>query len=198
MRATLPEPVWETEARFLDKGMVASDARRLCISPRAPVVTRAIEQLGTSAVFLGVLLSQRSRAHSREGLQPDRLTDDAILEALAAHARGRLAREGVDWLFERLLRGRPGGAVTDSDVRAELDNLDLRPATDQELDVAIDRAVASSAADRFATPAKYLRHLMGELMTHQIGRVDGRRLLGRLRATVLVGCQVSAKERLES
>lgn len=179
--AVVPEPVWVTEARFADGGMVADDARRLCISPRAALVSQVMAQLAVPAVLLGVALSQRARALRRAGLRPDRLTDGALYAIFKAFADGRLAREGVGWLMERLLRRGTGEPIDVAAVCAELDELDRRAVTGAELDLFIDRAIAASRTRRFATPAKQLRFVMGVLMRDLVGRVEGRMLLGRLR-----------------
>ncbi len=174
-RSKMPVFFWETEARYRAGGMVAHDAERLSISPRAALVTRAIEALGLSPTLLGVLLSQRMRALDRKGLKPRRLSDAALYEILAAHAHGRLAREGLAWLMERVLERRVE-TITPEDVRIALDLLEVRPATDEEVNGHIERAVVASAPARFATPKKRLRYLMGQLMRTLIGRIEGRRV----------------------
>jgi len=160
--------------------MVEDDVRRLAICSRSVVATRAIEDLGLPAVLLGVVLSQRLRAMARAGLRPDRLTNDALETLLKAHARGRVTREGLAWLIARILQRRPDDTIIDEHVLRFLDEIDMKPATDQDIDAAIERALDTASPQRFATEAKRRRFVMGRLMRELIGRVDGATLFERL------------------
>ena len=103
-----------------------------------------------------------------------------LWELLKCHAEGRVSRDGLAWVTEELLRRRTGDTIIDEDVLRFLDDLDMRPATEAQLDESIDAALAAADPTRFATTEKFKRHLMGRLMTTLIGRVEGRRLLERL------------------
>ena len=186
-RSSLPEFLWDTEARFRNGGMIEDDVRKLSISRRAVVATRAIEDLNLAPVLLGVLLSQRLVALRRAGLRPERLTNDALDELLKAHAAGRVARGGLAWLLEQILTRRTAYTIIDEDVLRLLDELDMQPATEARIDEAIDRALLAAAADRFATVPKRRRYVMGRLMDGLIGRVDGSGLLARLDARLALG-----------
>ena len=179
-RPGLPEFFWDTEQRFRTGGMVEDDVRRLAICSRSVVATRAIEQLKLSPVFVGVLLSQRLRSLARARLRPERLTNDALDTLLQAHARGRVARGGVAWLIAEILQRRRNGTIIDEDVLRFLDEIDMKPATDERIDAAIEEALDTASPQRFATDAKRRRFVMGRLMGELIGRVDGAILLGRL------------------
>ena len=175
-REALPEFVWLTETRFRDGGMVEEDIQHLCISPRALLATRAIEELGLSAKLLGVILSQRMRSFARAKLKPERLSDDALFTLFKAHAEGRLAKEGLAWLMETLLQGARNDCITAEDVTAVLDQMDIQPSSDDDLRCRITQVVQDSDSSRFATDAKHRRYLMGRIMQELIGRVDGRRV----------------------
>ncbi len=179
-RANLPEFVWHTEARFRNGGMVEADLQRLAISSRSVVATRAIEDLHLAPVLLGVLLSQRLIALRRAGLRPQRLSNDALETLLDAYARGRVAREGLAWLLEQILRRRSTDTIIDEDVLRFLDELDMQPATEARIDESIDRALDAATPERFATRKKRERYVMGRLMAELIGRVEGTTLLQRL------------------
>ena len=122
-RDAMPEDVWTTEGRFRDGGMVEHDVRHLGISPRATLVTAAVTDLGLPARLVGVIVAQRLRAFRRAGLRPERLTNDALHVVLAAHAEGRLAREGMPWLIEQLLDREGDGPITADDARGALSAL---------------------------------------------------------------------------
>ncbi len=175
-RDRLPEDVWVTEARFRENGMVADDADRLCISARVPLLNRAINELAISGALLGVLLAQRVRHFRRQGLKPERLCDDAMYALLSLHAEGAMAREGLAWMMEGLLRTIGNDTIDAEDVGATIDELNIRPATDDEIDQVLRRARAEGNERTFATDVKRERFLMGRLMRELIGRVDGARL----------------------
>lgn len=179
-RSSLPEFLWDTEARFRNGGMIENDVRRLAISRRAVVATRAIEDLNLEPVLLGVLLSQRLTALRRAGLRPERLTNDALDTLLKSHAAGRVARGGLAWLLEQLLTRRAADTIIDEDVLRLLDALDMQPAPRTRIDEAIDRALDATPVHRFATVQKRRKYLMGRLMDDLIGRVEGSSLLARL------------------
>jgi glutamyl-tRNA(Gln) amidotransferase subunit E len=180
VRRGVPEFFWDTEHRFRTAGMVEDDVRRLAICTRSVVATRAIEDLGLSAVLLGVVLSQRLRAMGRSGFRPDRLTNDALETFLKAHADGRVTRDGLAWLIAEILQRRTNDTIIDEDVLRFLDQIDMKPATDQDVDAAIERALETASPGRFATDAKRRRFVMGRLMGELIGRIDGATLLERL------------------
>ena len=179
-RRGVPEFFWDTEQRFRTGGMVEDDVRRLAICSRSVVATRAIEDLKLPAVLLGMVLSQRLRAMARAGLRPDRLTNDALDILLQAHARGRVAREGIAWLIGEILQRCRNDTIIDEDVLRFLDEIDMKPATDERIDAAIEGALDAASPENFATGAKRRRFVMGRLMGQLIGRVDGATLLAQL------------------
>jgi len=183
IRAHLPEDVWVTEQRFLDAGMVPHDAAWLCISPLAPLVTRAIERRGLAGSRLGVLFAQRQRALSRAGLRPERLADDAFETLFDAHADGRLTWAGIGWLIERLL-ARDNPRIDGAAVVAMLDAIEMAPAPDDVVQTRIAHAIEASASMVFPTVEKHARHVTGRVMVELIGRIDG----GRLRSLVEERC----------
>ena len=99
---------------------------------------------------------------------------------LKAHARGRVTREGLAWLIAEILQRRPDDTIIDEHVLRFLDEIDMKPATDQDVEAAIDLALDDASPQRFATEAKRRRFVMGRLMGELIGRIDGAPLLGRL------------------
>jgi glutamyl-tRNA(Gln) amidotransferase subunit E len=177
LREGLPEYIWDTEARFRDAGMAAEDIRELAISPRAPLVRRLIEELDLPGMQVGMVLSQRFKALRRAGLDPIRLGDDAIEAVFRAYLDGRLAREGVVWLMTVLLREERTATIAAQDVVETLDELEIKPLGDDELDARIARALARVEERDFGSRGKMHRYLTGHLMHGLIGRVGGERLV---------------------
>lgn len=183
-RAVMPEFVWETEATFRQGAMVEDDIQRLCISPRVPLIQRAMNELGLSGKLLGVLLAQRMRALARAERRPERFSDEALFVILRAHSQERLAKEGIAWLMELILVQSTKDEITEADVNAVFDELDIQRLTDQELQCKVACAIEAVDPTQFPTVTKLRRFLMGELMKDLIGRVDGRRLLDCLTKTM--------------
>ena len=76
-----------------------------------------------------------------------------------------------------MLRNKEPKQIAASDVTALLDEIDMKPATDEQLSAHLDRTVYQVQAEKFPTAEKRIRYMMGELMEDLVGRVDGIRLL---------------------
>lgn len=170
--ASMPEFVWETETRFREAGMVGDDAERLCISSRAKLISSQLAR-GVNAVLLGVIFSQRLRAMSRAGLQPEHLDDAVFARLMDAHVESGVTGQGILSLLERLLEAKH---VVDDDAALDTMLARMRPISDTELATLVELAVAAADRASFPTTTKLHRHLMGELMRDLIGRVEGERL----------------------
>ena len=164
--------------------MVEDDIQRLCISPRVLLIQRAMNELGLSGKLLGVVLAQRMRALARAERRPERFSDEALFAILQAHSQERLAKEGIAWLMELILVQSTKDEITEADVNAVFDELDIQRLTDQELQCKVAWAIEAVDPTQFPTVTKLQRFLMGELMKDLIGRVDGRRMLDCLTKTM--------------
>lgn len=194
VRGILPEPVWETERRFLEHGMPAHDASWLCIAPQHVVATAAIEQHGLSGGLVATVLSQRWRALRRAGLRPDRLTSASLLRLIEHHATGRLAREGLVWAMQVLLEH--GSADIDAaEVDLLLDARGIAPIAEPELASCIDSQIARTDRERFATTGKLRRWVTGRVMRALVGCAAGaavERQVGARLDAVTAGEEVGA------
>ncbi len=170
---SLPDFIWDSEASFRAGGMVEDDVQQLAVSGRCALATRAIRELGLRPVLLGVVLCQQLRALRRKGLAPGRLADDAIFELRAAHAAGRVAREGIPLVLERALE-RPDASIGAPELRRTIDDLSLRPAERGEIGRRIQASLAEASARRFEDAPAMHRWLMGRLMDGLRGRAAGR------------------------
>jgi len=182
LRTELPEPVWETQARFRAAGMLEDDIRRTCISPRAPLARRIIDELHLSGKLVGVVLGQRMIAFRRDGLGPDRLTDEAVYVVLRRVAEGGLPADAAARFVESLLRDNGAALITGEDAGAALDARVGAPLSEGEVEAHLDAALGAADHGRFATEAKLERYVMGFVMRELIGRVPGREVRHRLRA----------------
>ncbi|MCH8823940.1 MAG: Glu-tRNA(Gln) amidotransferase subunit GatE [Planctomycetes bacterium] len=201
-KALMPEFVWETEARFREwgngGGMAEEDVQRLCISPRAIFITRCMIDLKLSGKLLGTICGQWMRALSRKNLDTRRFTDEALLEIFSAYIAKRMAREGIPWLIERMLRIHEPEHIKASDVALLLDEIDMKPATDEQLSAHLDRVLYQVQEENFPTAEKRVRYMMGELMEDLVGRVDGMLLLKLVNDRVSQSKSAPSQEPMET
>jgi len=187
IRVRLPEPIWDREDRYRRLGLPEALVQELSISPRAGLFDRLVEKLAVRPLFAATVLGPRFRGWRRAGLPVDGLTDDEVFAIFEAHARGRLAREGVEAVL-RLVAAHPPVAdgAPAARVAAVFAERDFSPLSDAALDDLLERRLAELDDARFATPAKKCRALCGRLMDDLIGRVDGRRVAERVQARLRV------------
>ena len=182
--AQLPAYVWEREARYRTMKLPADTIIPLCISPRAALFDRIVDDLGVNPVFTAVVLFQRLKAMRRAGLQPEYLNDEDLYEVFTAHVDGRLAREGVPAVIEQMLRLPPPQETAAERVASTLDHMGITPLADGQLPAAIEAASAALDESRFPTRTKTSRYLTGRLMKKLIGRIEGRDLAAAVRGQI--------------
>ncbi|HOT97043.1 MAG TPA: Glu-tRNA(Gln) amidotransferase subunit GatE [bacterium] len=166
IRAGLPAPVWEREARYRKLGLPADTIAPLSASRWAPLFEQAIGNWGVPPKLAAVLLIQypkRLRKRSAGALSDDFMAD--LLKALGA---GRLQREGILPAMRHVL-------ATGEKLWERWEG----PATETELISWI--AEARIGTCRSTDPAARLRLLMGRVMAQAAGRVKGAELAERLR-----------------
>lgn len=195
IRAGLPPLVWDRAARYRQMSLPKEVIEPLCMSPRADLFDRVVNELSLGPCFVAVVLFQRLKALRRAGLRPDRLSDQELFNVFKAHAQGQLAREGVADVIERLLNLPLPTGQQQSRVAALLTELNIRPVVDEELDAAVAKAMQQADSRRFATYDDKHRYLMGQLMRELIGRVDGRRLAERLEQQLTGGLGTTAAKK---
>ena len=183
IRARLPMPFWDREARYRKMKLPADVIIPLCRSRRVELFDRLVEKLGLNSIFLAVVLVQRFKAFRRAGLRLDSLTEGEIYDVFKAHAAGQLAREGVVEVFARILKHyaetEPGEARVTAAIRDVAAQGPLKPA---DLDARIAQAVETADNALFLTTEKKYRYLMGKLMKAVVGRAEGKRVAELLSA----------------
>ena len=169
IRATLPPPVWEREARYRRMGIPADTVEPLACSRWAGLFESAITQWGLQPTLAAVVLIQYPR-RLRKG-RPGKsaaLSDKFMTALLKAVGAGHLQREGIlpamrHWLAtgENLWENWPGMA-SENEIIGWI-------------------AEARAAECRSLDPAARCRLVMGRVMARAAGRVDGAALAERVR-----------------
>jgi glutamyl-tRNA(Gln) amidotransferase subunit E len=184
IRAQLPEDVWVTEERFRKAGMTPFDAERLCISKRAPLITRLIEELDFPGGPIGSVLGERWRQLTRLGLEPDRLNDQVIFTLFEKCSRGEITRGGLHVIMRWLLESTEEDTIGPTHLQAVLAERFVQPTSDAELTAAIDVALQEVDLEAFATVHKLARHLTGKVTRPLIGRIPGKVVADEVRRRV--------------
>ena len=185
IRQGLPLYVWDRVEQLREMGLSEEMAQSLAVSPRLGLFERVVNELGLDSHFVSTVLVQKFKALRRAGLDLQRLTDDDLFEVFQACGAGRLARGGVVYLIERVLRESTSVDAGQPRVGVALDELGISPVSDEELEALVVQAVAEVRPLEgrcFPTLEKRHRYLMGVLMQKLIGRVEGLRLSETLRA----------------
>jgi glutamyl-tRNA(Gln) amidotransferase subunit E len=176
IRKDLPSYVWDRDLQLEAMGLPADISKALSVSPRFGLFCRVVEEHAIDPTFAAVVLCQRLKALRRAGWDPDGLSDDDVAHVFHAYADGKVAREGIVMILRELLCRRarqPKAPMTPADL---LSALDLRPISDDELAARVTTAIADLDEGLFTTREKMHSCLMGTLMSHLLGQVDGARL----------------------
>ena len=171
LRAELPPFYWETEARLRGLGLPDDVVIPLCISPRGGLFNRLVEELDVDPRFAAVVLIQRCKAWQRAGLDPRQLTDEQFFAVFKAFAHKQLTRLGVLRSLEALLRA--DGAERE-DSAAVLGT--WAPVPMEQVRQRVAEVVEAAAEERFASPQRRHRALMGRVVQGWKGRVEGARV----------------------
>jgi len=164
------------------------------IEPRAAALfDRLTGELGLPPRFVAVLLGQRLKGLRRRGVPVDTLTPEEIYAVCAAHAKGRLTREGLPVVLRLVAEHGPvAGGVEAARVAAVFAEHNFTPLTDAELDEAISRRLARLDSRKFATPQQKARYLCGLILDDFVGRVPAAKVVQRLAARLPVAAPVSS------
>ncbi len=180
IRARLPEYVWERQARFVKLGLPEDVIAPLCVSNRATLFDRIVDELAVDPVFVAVILCQRLKSFRRKGLDTSRLTDADIFDVFRAFADRRVAREGVVKVLQRLIQTPPSDDAETNRVDGALSDLNIAPASDQFVADRLKQTLRDANHRDFANGDQQKRFLMGDLMADLSGRTNATYLATKL------------------
>ncbi len=177
IRRSLPVPIWTREARYRELGLPADVVEPLAVSRWAGLFETLVKDWSLAPTAAAVALVQFPKRLRTGGLDPSRLTEEALRRVFALYRDRRISRDGVFALMERLARGEalpePG---------------EVRPATEEEIYARVVEANAALRALKVHNPDKRAHVLMGLVMTALRGRVEGAAVLERVTAAAEGTC----------
>ena len=161
----LPELISAKAERFVaDLGLDVALARQVAYSEKAGAFERAVEG-GVKPTLAARTLLGTLRELSREGVDVDRLDDDAIIEVLTRAESGTLAKEAIPGVLSAMC----GGSRIDDAIRQ------VAPAMSEEELVALIRDILSTRAEFIQERGMgALGPLMGVVMKEARGKADGK------------------------
>ncbi len=180
LRAALPEPPWEREARYVAAGVPVPVVRYLVRRGGAALVDRVVAEGGADVRAAAFFFGERVKGLRRAGVAVDRIAEDAWVELFRAFA-ARPARREAWHVLVRRMAVRLGESV--AGLLGEL-GLDAEPPGWRDMLPRWREAAAREAYDR--DPGRLLRHATGRAVDALRGRVPARLVVEAVRATAEV------------
>jgi len=177
LRSSLP-PTLDELAETLAKryGLSKSATNELIDMERVELFERIVEETGVQASVVASVLTEQMKSLKREGVNVERVRDEAFLEFFRFVSRGETAKESapevIRWLAEN-----PGKSVGEA-----LDSLGLRAVSVEEVEGEIERLIEKHREIVRKNPGKAVSLIMGELMKKYRGRIDGGKLHSLVRS----------------
>jgi glutamyl-tRNA(Gln) amidotransferase subunit E len=163
IRSRLPKPIWEVEERYREMGVPREDVTPLALSPLAGLFEHAVGEWRLSPRLAATVLMQYPKRLARKLRRNHVFTPEELRQVLEAHAKGRLAREGILPALEALAKG--DGFSLEA----------LPPGVSaQELAGMLRETAARVSLMRLHNPGRYPVVVMGTLMGKVRGRVEGK------------------------
>ncbi len=112
IRAGLPEPVWEREARYLSLGVPSEHIEKLAMSPLAGIFEDAINKSNINPRFAARVLLEYPRRLKKEHLPLERLTGENYDSLFRLIHDGKIVKDSLYFILrESLASGRDIGSV---------------------------------------------------------------------------------------
>jgi glutamyl-tRNA(Gln) amidotransferase subunit E len=184
IRKGVPEPVWEREQRLESMGLAPDAVEKLAISPRYRLFDHVVNEMDVDPKLAGDVIARRFGGLVRNGVDPDRLTDDEVAEVLGAYQNGRVSREGIVPVLARLASTVDDEVDAPTRTNAALSALGFVPLTRDELEREVTKTVEQFDVSTMRRPEATHHHLMGILMARLTGRAEGARVAKHLEAAL--------------
>lgn len=179
LRRRLPptlDQVAENLARKYKLSRQAAD--ELIDMERVDFFEKIVEETGVQASVVASVLTEQMKSLKREGVEVEAVKDDDLLEFFRLVASGEVAKEAapevIKWLAEN-----PGKSA-----REAIEALGLRPVSMEEVEKRIEELIGENRELVEKRPGKAVSVIMGELMKHYRGKIDGAKLHSLVRSRV--------------
>jgi glutamyl-tRNA(Gln) amidotransferase subunit E len=184
LRAALPEPPWEREARYVAAGVPVPVVHYLVRRGGAALVDRVVAEAGADVRFAAFFFGERVKGLRRAGVAVDRIPEDAWVEVFRAFAARPVRRQAWQALVRRLAAG------DDGTVASVLRDLGLDGEPDGWRAQLPGWVEAAEREAYHRDPGRVLRHATGRVMEALRGRVRASVLIEALRSASARGARV--------
>ncbi|WP_415281907.1 Glu-tRNA(Gln) amidotransferase subunit GatE [Candidatus Nitrososphaera sp. FF02] len=171
LKDKVPRP-WDEIVDALAKkhGINKKLANQIFDSDYLQVFEEVVSSTKVQPTFVASKLTEDVTSLQRQGLDPAALTDAVIAEAFAKLDAGKIAKESVIVIFEKLMKG--DAKTVDEAIKAA----GISSISDEELSVGLDRIINENMAIVKEKGMATLSTLMGRAMAEYRGKADGQKI----------------------
>jgi len=171
LRRRLP-PTLDQVAEEISKryGLSRQMADELIDSERVELFERIVAETGVQPSVVASILVEHMKSLKREGYQVERVREEDLLEFFRMVSRGEVAKEAAPELIKWLAEN------PDKSLGEAVEALGLKPVSMAEVEERLNKLLEEHRKLVEENPGKAVSLIMGELMKHYRGKVDGAKL----------------------
>ena len=145
-------------------------ADELIDSERVELFERIVAETGVQPSVVASILVEHMKSLKREGYQVERVREEDLLEFFRMVSRGEVAKEAAPELIKWLAEN------PDKSLGEAVEALGLKPVSMAEVEERLNKLLEEHRRLVEENPGKAVSLIMGELMKHYRGKVDGAKL----------------------
>ena len=171
LRRRLP-PTLDQVAEEISKkyGLSRQMADELIDSERVELFERIVAETGVQPSVVASILVEHMKSLKREGYSVERVREEDLLEFFRMVSRGEVAKEAAPELIKWLAEN------PDKSLEEAVEALGLKPVSMAEVEERLSKLLEEHRRLVEENPRKAVSLIMGELMKHYRGKVDGAKL----------------------
>ncbi len=171
LRRRLP-PTLDQVAEEISKryGLSRQMADELIDSERVELFERIVAETGVQPSVVASILVEHMKSLKREGYPVERVREEDLLEFFRMVSRGEVAKEAAPELIKWLAEN------PDKSLEEAVEALGLKPVSMAEVEERLNKLLEEHRRLVEENPRKAVSLIMGELMKHYRGKVDGAKL----------------------
>ena len=171
LRRRLP-PTLDQVAEEISKryGLSRQMADELIDSERVELFERIVAETGVQPSVVASILVEHMKSLKREGYPVERVREEDLLEFFRMVSRGEVAKEAAPELIKWLAEN------PDKSLGEAVEALGLKPVSMAEVEERLNKLLEEHRKLVEENPGKAVSLIMGELMKHYRGKVDGAKL----------------------